>query len=423
VQAHENPRTQYNILIVDPDAEFADMVAQAARDADGPYRVTVNTDVQAARARMQGDQAGQCPFDLLVIDVRTPGTDSMKLVEELTQSYPTLKIVTMTAYHSPELEAHVLQLNVHKHLVKPIAPSEIRQLVQETLGGQGSNTARVLVPPPLTDQQQTAVERQLANVRRATGSDAALLLHASGTIRATDGLDPDLHTNALCQALLNAQRGIAQALAQVFQTQAPVRQSYFGTASYSICVHRLDELHAVATIFGPEVREGQVWYAMREGIETLRAALGARDQAPSPERSPARSHGVVMVEEFFQQQEESQTRSRRSTRDPASQPPQVQARARVETPAPSAPPDRGATAPEHGAAAAPEPNTPNPDPPPAPLPPPLKMERLQIDKIDWELGETQDWDTLAADTDQRFRGMSFEEAKKRGLLADLDAYD
>jgi hypothetical protein len=51
------------------------------------------------------------------------------------------------------------------------------------------------------------------------------------------------------------------------------------------------------------------------------------------------------------------------------------------------------------------------------------MERLQLDKIDWELGEPQDWDTLVADTDQGFRGMSFEEAKKRGLLDDLDADD
>jgi len=231
-----------------------------------------------------------------------------------------------------------------------------------------------------------------------------------------DGLDQNLDTNALCQALLDAQCSISQALTQVFRTQDPVRQSYFGTARYSICVHRLDETHAVATVFGPEVREGQVWYAMREGIETLQAALEATEQAPSRSRSPARSHGVDMVEEYFQQQEESQARSRRSTRDRVSELPQVQARARAQAHNPSVPSGRAAPV-------APEPDTLSANTAPAPLPPPLKMERLQLDKIDWELGEPQDWDTLVADTDQEFRGMSFEEAKKRGLLDDLDAGD
>jgi CheY-like chemotaxis protein len=417
VHAHENTRNQYNILIVDPDAEFADMVAQAARDAGGPYTVTIDTDIRAARAHLQESRGGQSPFDLLFVDVRTPGTGGMRLVEELTQSYPTLKIVTMTAYHSPELAAHVLQLHVHRHMVKPIAPSEIRKLVQETLAGNRAETARILAPLPLSDQQQAAVERQLANLRRATGSVAALLLHTSGTIRAMDGLDQNLDTNALCQALLGAQRSISQALTQVFQTQDPVRQSYFGTLSYSICVHRLDEVHAVATVFGPEVREGQVWYAMREGIEALQTALEAREQASSPSHGPARSHGVDMVQEYFEQQQEaSQARSGRRTRERASEPPPVQARARAQASPPSVPSGRAAPA-------APEPDTPSANPGPAPLPPPLKMERLQLDKIDWELGEPQDWDTLVADTDQGFRGMSFEEAKKRGLLDDLDADD
>jgi hypothetical protein len=49
------------------------------------------------------------------------------------------------------------------------------------------------------------------------------------------------------------------------------------------------------------------------------------------------------------------------------------------------------------------------------------MERLKLDEIDWELEGSQDWESLAADTDQSFYGLSFEEAKKRGLLNDLGA--
>jgi hypothetical protein len=47
------------------------------------------------------------------------------------------------------------------------------------------------------------------------------------------------------------------------------------------------------------------------------------------------------------------------------------------------------------------------------------MERLEIDKVDWSLDGKQDWDALVADTGSAFQGLSFEEAKKRGLLDDL----
>jgi hypothetical protein len=67
-----------------------------------------------------------------------------------------------------------------------------------------------------------------------------------------------------------------------------------------------------------------------------------------------------------------------------------------------------------------------PDPPDADsfelsLPQLLETKRLPIDEIDWDLGDSQDWDTLVAGSDQSFLGMSFEEAKQRGLLDDLEA--
>lgn len=418
MQRKENVRTRYNILVIDPDAEFADMVAQAIKDDAGTYSVTVDTSPRRVVDSVREAQSTQRPFDLLITDVRTADTDSMHMIEELVQSYPQLKIITMTAYHSPELAARVQQLNVYTYQVKPIAPSRFRQLVQNALAGKNPDAELASPPPTLSDAQQAAVERQLANLRRATSSTAALLVHTSGVIRAFDCLESGLDTAALGTALMDAQHSIAQALAQTMQAGDPVRQCYFGTASYSICVHRLDETHAVATIFGPEVREGQVWYALREGIEELQAALETKEPEAPPQQSPAKSAGFAMVERYFAQQTASQTRPRRGTRERIlpvrAQETPARARAADEAPA------QQATSVSERAAS---PNPPVPDTAPAfpPTPAPLEMERLEIDKIDWELQGVQDWDTLVADTDPSFQGMSFEEAKKRGLLDDLDA--
>jgi hypothetical protein len=307
---------------------------------------------------------------------------------------------------------------VYTHLVKPVAPSQFRQLVQSALAGKSPDADQAFPPAPLSETQQVAVERQLANLRRTTGSAAALLVHASGAIRAIDCLDSDLDANALGIALMDAQRSIAQALAQALQALTPIRQSYFGTANYSICVHRLDDVHVVATIFGPEIREGQMWYAMREGTKTLQEALDAEEPESSRQRSAGTTDGFAMVERYFAQQATPRARPRRNTRERLSPVSAEETLSRpqseAETPLPQAPPsseDEGSQ----------DQNTPEQDLALPSVPPPLKMVRLDIDEIDWEPEGPQDWDTLSADTDRSFLGMSFEEAKNRGLLDELDA--
>jgi CheY-like chemotaxis protein len=413
LQEQENARTRYSILVVDPDAEFADMVSQAIRDTDGKYSVTVETDVQGAIARVQEARLAQSPYDLLIADIRTPGADSMRMIEALAEVHTDLKIVTMTAYHSPELAARVQQLNVHTHLVKPVAPSRFRQLVQDLLSGKAPD--HVPPPPPLSDAQQAAVERQLGNLRRTTGSAAALLVHTEGTVRAIDCLDSSLNPSALAVALTESQRTIAQVLEETMEAGSPIQQSYFGTARFSICVHRVDDQHAIATVFGPEVREGQMWYAMRESIKALQVALDTEYQEPEAARRSGKSDGFAMVERYFAQQDNPQARTRRTARErpssvmPESEPTENQGDVKA--------PEDLSSQNLQGTDGRDQ----RQDTPPLPGSTPLEMERLNLDAINWQLEGSQDWDTLTADIDPSFQGMSFEEARRRGLLDDLDS--
>jgi hypothetical protein len=343
----------------------------------------------------------------------------MQVIEELAHSYPELKIVSMTAYHSPDLAAQVQQLQVYTHLVKPVAPSQFRQLVQSALTGKSTGTGQALPPASLSETQQSAIERQLANLRQTTGSSAAFLVHASGAIRAIDCLDSDLNAGALGIALMDAQRSITQALAQTLQAQNPIQQSYFGTASYSICIYRLDDIHAVATIFGPEVREGQVWYALREGTSMLQEALEAEEPAPPQQRVAARNDDFATVERYLAQWEAAPTRPGQNPRERSSSTQAQQAAPRVQETTTETP-SRQPSPPSESTASNVRPSS-DQDLSPLSLPAPLEMERLKINEIDWEMEGPLDWDALAADTAQSFLGMSFEEAKKRGLLNDLDA--
>jgi hypothetical protein len=43
-----------------------------------------------------------------------------------------------------------------------------------------------------------------------------------------------------------------------------------------------------------------------------------------------------------------------------------------------------------------------------------------VEDIDWNVPTDMDWDALIANTDQGFAGLDFEEAKRQGLVEDLD---
>jgi DNA-binding NarL/FixJ family response regulator len=416
LEAQENTQRRHDILILDPDVEFAGLVAQAIRDVDGTYRVTVDSDAQNVLVMVQGARAAQHPLDLLIADVNTLGSTSMRVIEELVQSCPELKIVTMTAFHSPELLKHLQQLNVCAHLVKPVLPSEIRQSVQDALAGRDLDAGRGSPALPLDGAQRSAVERLLGELRGATHATAALLVHASGGIQAINAMDSDMDASTLGLALMDAQRSVSRSLAQAMDISTPIRQCFFGTDSYSVCFHRVDGTYAVATIFGPDVREGQMWFAMRGAIGALQEALSARGQGArrrslsgrGEERGRAGNEGFDMVADYFDRIDSINPNSPQNPLAPA------RSTAGIDTvpPKPEMPSEMPIAEPT---TVAPEMDL--------TLPPALEMERLEMEKVDWDLDSNQEWDALVSDTGQAFQGLSFDEAKKRGILGDLETDD
>jgi predicted regulator of Ras-like GTPase activity (Roadblock/LC7/MglB family) len=317
----------------------------------------------------------------------------------------------------------------------------------EAFNGQEASPGSTLPPPPLSSAQQTAVEQQLADLRRSSGSEAALLVHNSGAMRAMDCLETNLEAGPLCQAVMDAQRSIAQALAQTLHNEASVQQSYYGTATYSVCIYRLNSAHAIVTIFGPTIREGHVWYYMREAAEALDEALTTEPEATPARRSRILGDGASMVEQYFANLSARRSRNQEGT-TPGTRPRRGRRAgraARADQSFPSLAPRQarrlqsGSIAPP--AEPTPEPSTaPDAPSPPDPAPrsaPPVALadphmpepDPLPLDEIDWDVAADQDadtpaeqaWDALMASADTGFGGLGLDEAKKRGLIDDLQA--
>jgi CheY-like chemotaxis protein len=436
------------ILIVDDDDEFAGMLAEAVRDVSDAYTVQVATDAQAALADIQGgrvssDASIRNAYDLVITDIKVPGSSGLQLLETLAEITPETKTITMTAYHSPELASRAEQLHVDAYLIKPIALSEFRQVVRAALAAPAVGAEASALSGPLTAAQKTATERQLANLRATTNSAAALLVHADGTVLAVDGLEASMNPAALCEALMDAQRSIAQALRQALSTDTPIQQSYYGTETYSICMYRLDSSHALATIFGPAVREGQVWYSIREAAAELVRTLASEGQSLPVRRAEGGDDWRSEIEQYFADTPAVHTRRRRNelanSEDIAGSEAATTPSARRTSGRPHVGIDPG------HAPAAPESPRPSPDQIErdihtdgtwdqviddakgtfegsdleaardrglyTPQQPDANVadsvERPSIDEIDWDAPADLDWEEMVSSADQGFSGMSF----------------
>lgn len=115
-----------SILIVDDEA----IVRESIRDwlQDAGYQVSTAT---------SGEEATQIvdkqDFGIIIIDVRLPGMNGIKLLQAIKQVKPEIKSIVITAYPTAEYAAEAKKLGAIDYLIKPVAPDELEQLIQDTL--------------------------------------------------------------------------------------------------------------------------------------------------------------------------------------------------------------------------------------------------------------------------------------------------
>jgi DNA-binding response OmpR family regulator len=444
-----------HILIVDDDVDLANLLAQAVNDDSDAYDVKVARDVDGAMVQVQRAQTAQQPFDLVITDIKMLGLSGLELLEALATIAPATKTITMTAYTSPELAERAHQLNVFAYLTKPFVLSEFRQIVRSALFPTAAETQPETEPSTeVSAAQQVAIGDQLATLRVMTGTTIAFLMRADGTVLAADSLQADMDIAELCAALVGAQRTVAEEMGRAFGQACTIRQNYYGTETHSICCYRLDDNYAIAVVFGPAVKEGQVWYYVREAAKQVQRVLNIESGEPTPKGSARAGNVFDMLDHYFPEGKRTRTPTRRaSSSQPtivaeatpvqlqeaptlAGPPTPVQDATVAELPllkeidwnAPSdltwdqivADTDQGFSgltleqAQQQGLVGTEilqgQQLTPGHEPVPAPLP---------VDDIDWDAPVDLNWDDIASQTDQGFAGLSLEEAKKRGLIGEL----
>jgi two-component system response regulator AtoC len=105
------------VLIVDDDESLRDSLALVL-GAEG-FDVSTAADGEDALARLEAASP-----DIVLCDLRMPGTSGLDLLPELARLRPDATLILMSAYASDELALEAMRRGAYDYLAKPFQPSE-----------------------------------------------------------------------------------------------------------------------------------------------------------------------------------------------------------------------------------------------------------------------------------------------------------
>lgn len=118
------------VLVVDDEVGMLEVCAETlARLPD--VVVWVESNGERAAERLAAER-----FDLLIQDIRMPGTDGMELLRLARQNDPDLAVLMMTAYPTVETAVQSMKLGAADYITKPFIPEDLLATARRLLEGR-----------------------------------------------------------------------------------------------------------------------------------------------------------------------------------------------------------------------------------------------------------------------------------------------
>ncbi len=176
-------KTKGRVLIIDDDPGIRDAGFQVL-SREG-YEVELAGTAEEAR-RLISDYE----FDVILLDLKLPGTEGLDLLKEIREEDPQSQVVVITAYGTVQVAVSAMKLGAADFLQKPFSPQELRLAVAKALEKKRLTLENLYLKRTLEEREgrvefigkSAAIKRVLEQARLAAETDSTVLLTGeSGT--------------------------------------------------------------------------------------------------------------------------------------------------------------------------------------------------------------------------------------------------
>jgi DNA-binding NtrC family response regulator len=123
---HEIDKKDVKILVVDDEDYMREIVRRALEDAD--FQVEEAADGNTAMSMIR-----QYPYDVIITDLRLPGTPGEKILEEALSIFPETIVIIMTGFGNIQTAVEAIRMGAFDYLPKPFQLDEMVMRVEKGL--------------------------------------------------------------------------------------------------------------------------------------------------------------------------------------------------------------------------------------------------------------------------------------------------
>ncbi len=121
-------RAKNRVLIVDDEETLTWGMSKSLSKAHGNLEVLTATTGDEALEVLEKN-----PIDLVITDIRMPGMDGLKLLSRIKATYPSIDVIVMTAYGSPQIQQKAVTSGSLYYIEKPFEMEEMEELLHKAL--------------------------------------------------------------------------------------------------------------------------------------------------------------------------------------------------------------------------------------------------------------------------------------------------
>ena len=131
--------------------------------------VEENYEVDISSSGRQGiDWAIECPYDVVLTDIRMPDIGGMRVLRDIKRAKPSLAVIMITGYASVQSAVQAMKLGAADYLEKPFTPDQLLKAVASALDIAATRPA---------EDQALVHKKEMVTVLERAATDSEFIAH------------------------------------------------------------------------------------------------------------------------------------------------------------------------------------------------------------------------------------------------------